>query len=49
MNWQTGVTVASTTFTPDGGTGTYQFKARLHNTTNGKKSGYSAAKKITVT
>lgn len=48
VDWQTGQLVNRAKFTPDGGTGTYQFKARLRNTGNGKASGYSAAKKITV-
>jgi plastocyanin len=48
-NWrtnQTGTSV-SATFTPDAGTGTYKFRARLQKGTGGA-SGYSAAKAITV-
>jgi plastocyanin len=44
-----GTTLLSNTFTPDHGTGTYQFHSRLHKTSNGKTSGYSAAKSISVT
>lgn len=48
-NWkvnQTGAAI-SATFTPDAGTGTYKFRARLQKGTGGA-SGYSAAKAITV-
>ena len=43
----TGTTMLSTMFTPDAGTGTYQFRARLQNGTGGA-SGYSKPKSITV-
>ncbi len=50
--WQTGVTSQTATFGPSdplwAGTGTYQFRARMRNVTNGKASGYSAAKAITL-
>jgi streptogramin lyase len=48
VDWQVGVTAKSTTFTPDAGVGVYQFHARLRKVAGGKASGYSAAKKITV-
>jgi outer membrane protein assembly factor BamB len=47
-NWLTGQTQPSTTFVADSGKGTYQFRARMKNTANGKASNYSAAKSITV-
>jgi hypothetical protein len=48
VNWQTGVTAKNASFVPDAGVGVYAFRARLRKTSNGKASGYSAAKKITV-
>ena len=45
----TGTTLKTTSFTPDEGTGTYQFEARLRNTANGSASGYSTPVTITVT
>jgi plastocyanin len=50
MNWMLNVTARtvqwdSTGFAP----GTYSFRSRLHNTTNGATSGYSAAKAVMVT
>ena len=47
-NWRTGVTTLSDAFTPDAGSGTYKFKARLRNTANNTHSLYSAAKAVTV-
>jgi hypothetical protein len=35
------VTSLSDVFTPDGGTGNYQFRARFRNTANGAASAYS--------
>jgi streptogramin lyase len=50
--WQTGVTSQTATFGPSdplwAGTGTYRFRARMRNVTNGKASGYSNAKAITL-
>ncbi|MBI2237241.1 MAG: hypothetical protein HYU54_01770, partial [Actinobacteria bacterium] len=46
--WRTGVTYKSTTFTP-GRRGDFFFRARLRRTRTGKASGYSKAKKISVT
>ena len=48
QNWKTGQTVASATFVPDTGTGTYQFRARVKNASNLKACQYSTAKSITV-
>ena len=48
-SWLMDQTQPSSTFTPDGGVGTYSFRARLRSTTNGKATGYSAASSITVT
>jgi hypothetical protein len=48
VSWMNGVSDLSSTFTPDGGTGTYRFRARLHNTGNGAHSGYSASVLIKV-
>jgi hypothetical protein len=48
FNWKMGVTTMSATFVPDGGTGTYQFKAHIKKTSNGKSSNYSAAVSIVV-
>jgi plastocyanin len=46
--WRTGVTSLQDVFTPDGGTGNYQFQARLRNTANGAASGYSRAAIVRV-
>ncbi len=50
--WRTGVTSQTATFGPSdplwAGTGTYRFRARMQNMTNGKASGYSNAKAITL-
>ncbi len=48
VNWKLGQTARSATFVPDAGTGVYKFRALLRKTSNNKKSGYSPAKKITV-
>jgi plastocyanin len=48
VNWMTDQTIASSTFVPDAGRGTYQFRARFTNTANGNSSSYSAAKNIDV-
>jgi streptogramin lyase len=50
--WRTGVTSLTATFGPSdplwAGTGTYRFRARMRNLANGKASGYSNAKAITL-
>ncbi len=46
--WKAGSRAVSSSFVPDAGAGTYQFRARLKRTSNGKFSGYSAAAAITV-
>jgi plastocyanin len=43
-----GTTDLSATFTPDAGPGTYSFRARLRDPAGGLKSGYSPARRITV-
>lgn len=48
VNWRTGVTFSEDTFTPDGGTGTYQFRARLRKTADGTASKYSPASAVSV-
>lgn len=48
VSWLTGQTVANSTFTPDAGTGTYSFRARLRKISNLKASGYSAGASIHV-
>jgi len=49
-NWKTGITAKSATFDSTGlVSGTYQFRARLRNTSNGKMTQFSAAKSISVT
>jgi concanavalin A-like lectin/glucanase superfamily protein/Big-like domain-containing protein len=48
VSWQNGVTTVSAVFTPDAGTGSYKFRARLRNTAGGATSAWSAAKAITV-
>ncbi len=44
--WKTGVTSRTTTFTGSGGT--YSFRSRLHRTSSGATSGWSPAKKISI-
>jgi plastocyanin len=44
--WKSGVATRTVTF--KGATGTYAFRSRLHKTSNGAASGYSPARKITI-
>jgi plastocyanin len=44
--WRTGVTTRTVTFTS--ASGTYAFRSRLHETSNGATSGYSPAKTIKI-
>jgi CSLREA domain-containing protein len=46
--WKTGQTVASSTFIPDAGTGTYEFRARLRRPAAATQSGWSSARAISV-
>ncbi|MDP9327716.1 MAG: hypothetical protein M3P10_05890 [Actinomycetota bacterium] len=46
-NWRTAQTGSGAVFTPDAGTGTYRFRARMRRTAGGSAV-YSAAKSITV-
>jgi hypothetical protein len=48
VDWITGATSASQTFTPDGGPGKYSFRARLRNPTSGAASGWSPPVTITA-
>jgi hypothetical protein len=48
-DWQTGVTISFASFTPDSGTGTYSFRGRLRNVSNGASSDWSPIASITVT
>jgi plastocyanin len=49
VNWKTNQKTLSATFTPDGGTGVYRFRARLQqDTTAGHRTGYSPVAQITV-
>jgi hypothetical protein len=48
VSWKMGQTARLTTFTPDRGAGTYGFRARLRKTSNGRASGYSPVKSISV-
>jgi hypothetical protein len=48
VDWKTGVTTLSSTFTPDGGVGTYSFRARVRNLSSGKACAYSPPATITV-
>jgi plastocyanin len=48
VTWLSGQTLNSSTFTPDGGPGTYAFRARYTNTTLGVSSGWSGKQTITV-
>ena len=47
-NWLTLQTANAATFVPDGGLGTYSFRARLHNTVNQTTSKYSPPVQIEV-
>jgi plastocyanin len=46
--FMTGTTATSATFTPDHGSGMYQFEARVRRTSNGAATGFSPAGKISV-
>lgn len=48
QSWMTGVTTRTVTFDPTSA-GVYRFRSRIRRTSDGAKSGYSPAKKITVT
>ena len=48
VSWKTRQTARSATFAPDRGAGTYSFRARLRKTSNGRASGYSPARSVTV-
>jgi hypothetical protein len=48
-DWQTGVTTSFASFTPDSGTGTYAFRARMRSVSNGASSDWSPIASITVT
>jgi hypothetical protein len=48
-DWETGVRGAGDRFVPDGGPGTYSFRARLRNTRTGAAADYSPAVSIRVT
>src|SRR5207245_10197155 len=48
MSWHTKYAPASATFTPDAGTGTYQFRARLRASSGRTFTGYSSPSKIAV-
>jgi hypothetical protein len=48
VDWMPSQTSTGATFTPDAGTGTYQFKARLRKLSNGKASKYSPSASISV-
>lgn len=47
-SWQTGTTIAQTTFVRDGNTGNYQFRSRLRRLSNGVASGWSPVAIIQV-
>jgi plastocyanin len=47
-DFSVGTVDPSATFTPDSGPGSYSFRARTRNTSNGTSSGWSSAKMITV-
>jgi outer membrane protein assembly factor BamB len=47
-NWKTGVTTFTGTFVADSGKGTYDFKAHIKKSSNGKSSDYSPLKSIVV-
>jgi outer membrane protein assembly factor BamB len=47
-DWKMGVTTLSATFVPDSGVGTYQFKAHIKKSSNGKSANYSVPVSIVV-
>jgi plastocyanin len=47
-NWKMSQTSMSGNFLPDSGPGTYRFRARFHNKTDGSVSGWSPTARITV-
>jgi hypothetical protein len=47
-DWLVGQSARSGTFTPDAGTGTYRFRARLQSTSSGQASGWSEVVTIQV-
>jgi hypothetical protein len=47
-DWKTGVSTLKASFTPDSGTGTYSFRARVRNALTSDAIAYSAAKSISV-
>jgi outer membrane protein assembly factor BamB/plastocyanin len=47
-DWMTGVATTAAVFTPDAGDGTYAFRSRVRNLTNGLASSYSAVVPIVV-
>jgi uncharacterized delta-60 repeat protein len=46
--WRTGVTILSDAFVPDGGTGSYAFRARLRNSANARAAQWSAIRALAV-
>jgi hypothetical protein len=48
MDFLAGTASPSATFTPDAGVGRYAFRTRLRNSANGKSTGWSSAKTISV-
>ncbi len=46
--WSTGTSLASQTFTADAGPGSYAFRARLRNVSNGSAARYSVPRRIAV-
>ena len=48
VDWMTDQIVRTSTFAPDSGTGTYSFRARLRDASNGNASGYSPPVSIAV-
>jgi streptogramin lyase len=48
VDWQTGTTSPSTSFTPDAGTGTYVFRSRLRQVSSGAHSNWSWPVKLKV-
>jgi hypothetical protein len=48
VDWKNGVTTTSAMFVPDGGAGTYSFRAKLRKTSNGSSSNWSPGVSIQV-